>query len=81
MPLETTRQGTTLFTGICLLIGVMVIIQLWLLSAALDAALSGAERFAVPASIASAALFAVNAGLLWYVFDFDERRRRQERND
>jgi membrane associated rhomboid family serine protease len=80
MPLETTRQGTTLFTSICLLIGVMVVIQLWLLGAALDAALSGAGRFAIPASVASAALFAVNAGLLWYVFDFDDRRRRQDRN-
>lgn len=76
--METGRQGTTLFTGICLLIGVMVIIQLWLLAAALDAALSGEERLAIPASIASLVLFGVNAGLLWYVVDFDRRRRRVE---
>ena len=74
--METGRQGTTLFTGICLLIGVLVIIQLWLLAAALDAALSGQARLAVPASVASLALFACNAGLLWYVVDFDRRRRR-----
>ena len=74
--METTRQGTTLFTGIGLLIAVLVVIQLWLLGAALDAALSGEPRLAVPASIASAVLFAINAGLLWYVFDFDQRRRR-----
>jgi len=74
--METGPQGTTLFSGICLLIGVMVIIQLWLLGAALDAALSGVPRLAVPASIASAALFAVNAGLVWYVTDFDRRRHR-----
>jgi hypothetical protein len=74
--METGRQGTTLFTGIALLIGVLVIIQLWLLAAALDAALSGQARLAVPASIASLALFACNAGLLWYVVDFDRRRRR-----
>ena len=74
--METGRQGTTLFTAIGLLIGVMVIIQLWLLGAALDAALSGEPRLAVPAAIASAILFAVNAGLLWYVTDFDRRRRR-----
>lgn len=78
--METGRQGTTLFTGICLLIAVLVIIQLWLLGAALDAALSGEPRLAIPASIASAALFAVNAGLLWYVFDFDRRRRRVDPN-
>jgi len=74
--METVKQGTTLFTAICLLIGVLLIIQIWLLAASLDAALSGQPRVAVPASIASAALFACNAGLLWYVFDFDRRRRR-----
>jgi membrane protease YdiL (CAAX protease family) len=74
--METGRQGTTLFTGICLLIAVLVIIQLWLLAAALDAALSQQAHLAVPATIASLVLFAVNAGLLWYVVDFDRRRRR-----
>jgi uncharacterized protein DUF6755 len=75
--METGNQGATLFTGICLLIAVMVIIQLWLLGASLDAALSGQARLAVPASIASLVLFAINAGLLWYVFDFDRRRRHR----
>lgn len=74
--METGRQGTTLFTGICLLIALLIIIQLWLISAALDAALSGQARLAVPASVASLLLFACNAGLLWYVLDFDRRRRR-----
>ena len=78
--METGKQGTTLFTGICLAIGVLVIIQLWLLAAALDAALSGAAHLAVPASIASFVLFALNAGLLWYVVDFDTRRRRVDPN-
>ena len=78
--METGRQGTTLFTGICLLIAVLLIIQLWLLGAALDAALGGEPRLAIPASIASAVLFAANAGLLWYVYDFDARRRRVDPN-
>jgi len=78
--METGRQGTTLFTAICLLIAVLVIIQLWLLGAALDAALSGDSRLAIPVSIASALLFAFNASLLWYVFDFDRRRRRVDPN-
>jgi hypothetical protein len=74
--MESPRQGTTLFTGVCLLIGLLVIIQFWLLSASLDAALGGQARLAVPASVASLLLFACNAGLLWYVVDFDRRRRR-----
>lgn len=74
--METGRQGTTLFTAICLLVSLLVVIQLWLLAAVLDAALSGQGELAAPASVASLALFAVNSGLLWYVFDFDRRRRR-----
>ncbi|HZZ84709.1 MAG TPA: DUF6755 family protein [Anaeromyxobacteraceae bacterium] len=74
----TGRQGLTLFTAIFSLVGVVVVVQLWLLSAALDAALSGEGGLAVPATVASLALFLVNAGLLWYVLDFDERRRRSE---
>jgi hypothetical protein len=78
--MDAGRQGTTLFTGICLLIAVLVIIQLWLLGAALDAALSGQSTLAVPGSIASAVLFAISAGLLWYVVDFDRRRHRVDPN-
>ncbi len=78
--METGRQGTTLFTGICWLIGLMVVIQLWLLAAALDEALSGEPRLAIGGTIASFLLFCVNAGLLWYVIDFDRRRRRVDPN-
>ncbi len=74
--METGRQGTTLFTAICLLIALLLIIQLWLISAALDAAMSAQARVAVPASVASLVLFAFNVSLLWYVLDFDRRRRR-----
>ena len=78
--METARQGTTLFTGICLLIAVLLIIQIWLLAASLDAALSGQSAVAVPSAIASLVLFAMNAGLLWYVVDFDRRRHRVDPN-
>jgi hypothetical protein len=73
---ETRGQGLPLFTGICFLIGTLVIVQLWLLAAALDAARSEMPHVLVPATIASLALFLVNAGLLWYVVDFDRRLRR-----
>ncbi len=76
--METRSQGLPLFTGICFLIGTLVIVQLWLLAAALEAARSEAPNVLVPATLASLALLAVNAGLLWYVVDFDRRLRRQE---
>ncbi len=71
------HQGLPLFTGICFLIGTLVVIQLWLLAAALEAALSAEGGALLPVTLASLALFLVNAGLLWYVTDFDRRLRRE----
>ncbi len=76
--METRGQGLPLFTGICFLIGVLVIVQLWLLAAALEAARSAMPHVLLPAALASLALFLVNAGLLGYVLAFDRRLRRQE---
>ena len=76
--METRGQGLALFTGICFLIGTLVVIQLWLLGAALDGALSGTPGVLLPATLASLVLFSLNAGLLWYVIAFDRRLRRGE---
>lgn len=76
--METRSQGLPLFTAICFLIGVLVIVQLWLLAAALDAARSAMPHVLLPATVASLVLFLLNAGLLKYVVDFDRRLRRQE---
>ena len=77
--MHTRQQGTVLFTGILVLIGTLVIIQLWLLTAALEALLARSYEVLVPASIASGVLFAFNALLLRYVVTFDDRVRREER--
>ncbi len=76
--METRSQGLPLFTGICFLIGVLVIVQLWLLAAALEAARAEMPHVLLPATLASLVLFLLNAGLLKYVVDFDRRIRRQE---
>ncbi len=76
--METRAQGLPLFTGICFLIGTLLVIQLWLLAAALEAARSEMPHVLWPATLASLVLFLVNAGLLKYVVDFDRRLRRQE---
>ncbi len=75
--MEARKQGLPLFTGICFLIGTLVVIQLWLLAAALEAALSAERSALLPVTLASLGLFLVNAGLLWYVTDFDRRLRRE----
>ena len=74
--METRPQGTTLFTGICLLSGILVIIQLWLVAAALDALLAHDFGVLIPSAVVSLAIFLVNAILLGQVVSFDRRLRR-----
>jgi hypothetical protein len=74
--METRKQGLALITALCLLIGVVLIIQLWLVAAALDALLGGDLGVLVPSAVVSFALFMLVVGLLWYVLTFDERVRR-----
>jgi hypothetical protein len=73
--METRGQGSVLFAGVLILIGTLVIIQLWLLTAALEALLAGTLEVLVPAAISSAVLLGVNALLLRYVVSFDARLR------
>ncbi|WP_035355774.1 DUF6755 family protein [Edaphobacter aggregans] len=65
------RQGTTLFGAVLALVATAVVLQLWLLTVAMPALLSGEYKTLVPAAAASTALLAVNAGLLRFVFHFD----------
>jgi hypothetical protein len=59
---ESARE-TALFSGVCLFNGTLVVIQLWLLSAAIDALLAGDATVPVAAAVASLVLFA-GSGLL-----------------
>ena len=76
--MHTRQQGTVLFTGILVLIATLVIIQLWLLTAALEALLARTFQALIPAAVASALLFGFNAALLRYVVIFDAKVRREE---
>jgi hypothetical protein len=78
---ETRKQATPVFTTLCVLIGVLVTIQLWLLSAALESVLAGKCDAAWPAACASAALFVVCAGLLAYGLALDARLQRRVGGD
>lgn len=69
-------QGLTLFTGILLLVGTGVIVQLWLVTAALEALLAGHTRVLIPAALASLALTGINGGLLVFVERLDRKIRR-----
>ena len=70
------EQGLTLFTGIMWLVGIVVIVQLWLVSAALEALLAGNTRVLIPSALVSLALLGSNGGLLRFVAGLDRRIRR-----
>lgn len=75
MTIDARKQALPIFTAVVVLLGVGVVLQLWLLSASLEGLLTGKGGLATPATIASAALFLVNAGLLAYVLRVDRRVR------
>lgn len=74
--MQTRKQGSTLFSAMLVLIATLVVIQLWLVAAAVEGLLAHDVRVLVPAAIASLALFALSGGLLWYVVSFDARLRQ-----
>ena len=74
--METRQQGTILFSAVLILIATLVVIQLWLVAAALDAILARQMTVLVPTAFASAALFMLSSALLWYVVSFDARLRQ-----
>ena len=65
-----------MFSALLLLIAILVVIQLWLVAAAVEALLSRQSGVLVPTAIASCGLLLLNGGLLWYVVSFDARLRR-----
>jgi hypothetical protein len=73
---ETRQQGSVLFSAVLILIATLVVIQLWLVAAALDALVARQIAVLVPTALASGVLFVLTGGLLWYVVSFDARLRQ-----
>ena len=71
----TRRQRMTVLSGMLAFVIMLVILQLWLLTATMNAFLGGDERVIWPAAAASLACFCLNAGLLRYLFYIDRVRR------
>ena len=67
------QQKMTIVFGIFSVVVIMVVLQLWLLTATMNAFLAGQERVIVPAAIASIICFALNAGLLLYIYKMEQR--------
>lgn len=64
----TRAQRTTVITGVLCFVLILVVLQLWLLTATMDAYLGGDDGAVFPALGASAACLLLNLGLLRYLF-------------
>ena len=63
-PILTRRQKDTIFTGILAIVGLLVVLQLWLLTAMMNAFLGGDDSVVWPAAAASFGCLFVNVWLL-----------------
>jgi flagellar biosynthesis/type III secretory pathway M-ring protein FliF/YscJ len=67
------QQKLTIVSGILAIVAILVMLQLWLLSATMNAFLGGDSAAIVPALAASAGCFLLNLGLLDYLYRLERR--------
>jgi len=70
----TRQQRATILNGMLAFVLIIVVLQLWLLSATMNAYLGGDTSVIWPAAAASVCCFALNAGLLRYLYFIDRAR-------
>ena len=68
-------QRTTIIYGMLVFVLIIVVLQLWLLSATMNAWLGGDDSVVWPAAVASAGCLALNVGLLRYLIRMERTRR------
>ena len=71
----TRLQRTTVIHGMLAFVLMLVLLQLWLLTATMNAYLGGDEQVIWPAAGASLICLLLNAGLLGYLYHLDRVRR------
>jgi hypothetical protein len=64
-------QRTTIVTAILCIVLTIVVLQLWLLTATMDAYLRADEGVVIPAALTSLVCLALNVGLLWQLRKLD----------
>ena len=70
-------QRTTILSGMLVFVLIIVVLQLWLLTATMNAWLGGDDSIVWPGAAASAACFALNVGLFVYLRRFERVARKQ----
>ncbi|HSQ24401.1 MAG TPA: DUF6755 family protein [Pyrinomonadaceae bacterium] len=72
----THEQRMTIVYGILCIVLIIVMLQLWLLMATMNAYLGGDQSVILPAALASLACLGLNAGLLWYLYKIERGRSK-----
>ena len=70
----TREQKTTIVYGMLCIVLVLVVLQLWLLTATMNAYLGGDGSIPLPAALASLACLLLNVGLFRYLHRLDRTR-------
>src|SRR5512135_2395589 len=73
--LPPQNRGLTAIAGAMALIAVLLIVQIWLLSATLESFLAGNPRTALPAAVFSGLMFLICIGLYVFVDRVDKEVR------
>lgn len=71
-PRRPRQQRVMIVNGILVFVVLIVVLQLWLLTATMNAYLGGNTSILIPALLASLACFGLNAGLLWYLYRLEK---------
>ena len=71
----TRAQRATIVNGMLAFVLILVVLQLWLLTATMNAYLGGDASIIWPAAGASVACLALNAGLLRYLYRIERTRQ------
>ena len=71
----TREQRTTIIYGMLVFVLIIVVLQLWLLTATMNAWLGGDDSVVWPAAAVSAGGLALNVGLLLYLGRLERTRK------
>jgi hypothetical protein len=70
------RRGLTAVDGALALIAILLIVQMWLLTAALETLLAGHPETALPAALVSGVIFLACCGLFLFIRGVDREVRK-----
>ena len=71
------EQRTTIIYGMLVFVLIVLILQLWLLTATMNAWLGGDDSVVWPAAAVSAGMLGLNVGLLGYLWRLERMRKAE----